>query len=149
MFTFALVFYSLGAAFVEGFVNYRTWHLIGAGEFRDYHRALSPRIITFLVVPAFSLAILTFALIWIRPPALPRWSVIVSFVLIALTIISSITIQIPIQRQLYENGLSMPLIEKLILTDWLRKIPAILNAVLFMWMMSRVLRSSREEIVHR
>jgi hypothetical protein len=26
---FALIFYVLGATFVEGFVNYRTWHLIG------------------------------------------------------------------------------------------------------------------------
>ena len=30
---FALVFYVLGATFVEGFVNYRTWHLIEDAEF--------------------------------------------------------------------------------------------------------------------
>lgn len=27
MVDFALVFYVLGATFIEGFVNYRTWHL--------------------------------------------------------------------------------------------------------------------------
>ena len=31
--TFALIFYGLGASFVESFVNYPTWRLIGAGEF--------------------------------------------------------------------------------------------------------------------
>ena len=139
MFTFALVFYVLGAGYVESFVNYRTWHLIGADQFRAYHHALSPRIIAFLVIPAFSLAIFTFVLIWIRPLEIPRWSAIVSFVLIAVMIISSIAIQIPIQRQLNENGLSVPLIDRLILTDWLRRIPVTLNAMLFMWMMSKVL----------
>jgi hypothetical protein len=31
--TFALVFYGMGASFVESFVNYPTWPLIGANEF--------------------------------------------------------------------------------------------------------------------
>ncbi len=43
--TFALVFYGMGAASVESFVNYPTWPLIGVNEFRAYHRALSPLII--------------------------------------------------------------------------------------------------------
>ena len=42
MFTFALVFYSLGASYVESFVNYRTWYFIGADEFKAYHQALRP-----------------------------------------------------------------------------------------------------------
>ena len=33
----ALVFYGVGASFVESFVNYPTWRLIGANEFRAYH----------------------------------------------------------------------------------------------------------------
>jgi hypothetical protein len=82
---------------------------------------------------------LTFALIWMRPRAIPRWSVIVSFALTMFVIIVSITVQIPIQRELYANGLSIPLVEKLILTDWLRKVPATFNAILFLWMMSKVL----------
>jgi hypothetical protein len=36
--TFALVFYGMGAASVKSFVNYPTWPLIGANEFRAYHR---------------------------------------------------------------------------------------------------------------
>jgi hypothetical protein len=140
LFTFALVFYSLGASYVESFVNYRTWGLIGADEFKAYHQALSPRIIAFLVVPAFSITLFLLALIWVRPPEVPRWSIVLSLATMLFIIIISITVQIPIQIQLSSNGLSAPLIDKLMLTDWLRKIPATANAILFLWMMSRVLK---------
>lgn len=142
MFTFALVFYAMGAGFVEGFVNYRTWHLIGPAEFTAYHQALSPRIIGFLVIPAFSIAALTFLLIWWRPSPIPLWSVLVSLSLSLIVIIVSVTLQIPIQSEFYRGGFSLPLLERLILMDWLRKVPVVLNAILFLWMMSRVLRKA-------
>ena len=142
MFTFALVFYALGAGYIESFVNYRTWHLIGAAEFTAYHHDLGPRIIAFLVIPVFSIAIFTLALIWLRPPPIPRWSLFVSLALTLMIIIVSVAVQIPIQMQLHDNGLSLPLLDKLIQTDWIRKIAATANAILFMWMMTRVLRAS-------
>ncbi len=33
---FALVFYGTGAAFIESFVNYASWHLIGTDQFIAY-----------------------------------------------------------------------------------------------------------------
>ena len=48
---FALVFYVTGASFVQSFVNYPTWKLIGANEFQIYHNQLSPLIIKFMVLP--------------------------------------------------------------------------------------------------
>ena len=38
---FALVCYGTGAAFMESFVNYASWHLIGEVEFVGYHRFIS------------------------------------------------------------------------------------------------------------
>ena len=142
MFTFALVFYAMGASFVEGFVNYRTWHLIGAGEFKAYHQALTPLIVIFLVIPGFSTLILLFMLLWWRPSPIPRWSVWLSIALAAFIIVVSITLQIPIQMELDQSGLSVPLLDKLILQDWLRKVPATMNAILFLWMMSKVLKKA-------
>jgi hypothetical protein len=52
VFAFALVFYANGAAFIESFVNYPSWHLIGNDAFLSYHKFIGPRVITFLVVPA-------------------------------------------------------------------------------------------------
>jgi hypothetical protein len=55
--------------------------------------------------------------------------------------ISTATIQLPIQMQLSANGLSLPLIDRLIFTNWwLRKVPQIFNALLFLWLMSLLLR---------
>ena len=142
MFTFALVFYVLGAAFVEGFVNYRTWHLVGAGEFRAYHQAITPRIVAFLVVPAFLTMVLTFALLWWRPSPIPRWSVWLSLALNLVAAIVSITSQVPIQSEFDRTGLSLQLLDRLILMDWLRKVPISINAILFLWMMSKILRRS-------
>ncbi|MEO7540204.1 MAG: hypothetical protein ABIV21_09255 [Pyrinomonadaceae bacterium] len=149
MFTFALVFYGLGAGFVESFVNYRTWYFIGPDQFRAYHHALSPLIIAFLVVPVFSMSLFILAMFWLRPPAIPRWSVAISFILAVSIIIISVTVQIPIQQQLSQNGLSTDLLDKLILTDWIRKVLAIINAGLFMWMMSRVLKSGAENVADK
>ena len=141
VFTFALVFYVLGASYIEGFVNYRTWPLIGAEEFRAYHQALTPRIVGFLVIPGFSVPALTLLLLWFRPPIIPRWSILLSLAISASIIIISATVQIPIQRELSQNGLNQGLIEKLIWTDGFRKLPVTANAILFLWMMLRVMRS--------
>jgi hypothetical protein len=40
---FALVFYTNGAAFIEGFLNYSSWHLIGPAEFQAFHKFITPR----------------------------------------------------------------------------------------------------------
>jgi len=81
LFDFALVFYVLGAAFIEGFVNYRTWHLIGTAEFRAYHQAVGPRIQGLLVAPHGLTLVLTFLLLWWRPGPIPLWSVGLSLAL--------------------------------------------------------------------
>ena len=48
---FALVFYANGAGAIEGFVNYSSWHLIGASEFVTFHKFITPRVLAFLVAP--------------------------------------------------------------------------------------------------
>jgi hypothetical protein len=141
--TFALVFYGMGAAAVESFVNYATWPLIGANEFRTYHRALSPLIIGHMVVPMLITTVLTILLLWFRPAAIPRWMIWLAIGLQLFVWISTITIQLPIQGQLSANGLSLPLIDRLRVTSfWLRRVPHIANALLFLGMMSVVLRAN-------
>jgi len=68
---FALIFYANGAAFIESFVNYPSWRLIGANEFVSYHQFISPRIIAFLVIPALSATVLTGVMLKYRPAAIP------------------------------------------------------------------------------
>ncbi|CAN5226243.1 hypothetical protein BH20ACI2_BH20ACI2_08010 [soil metagenome] len=133
----------MGASFVESFVNYPTWKLIGAAEFRDYHHALSPLIIGYMVVPVFFTVILTGLLLWKRPQPIPSWAIWPAILMQIIGAVSSFAIQIPIQRQLSSNGLSLPLIDQLIFTNfWFRRIPMFINSVLFFWMMSLLLRTN-------
>src|SRR5688572_29065740 len=141
--TFALVCYVMGAAAVESFVNYPTWPLIGANEFRAYHRALSPLIIGHMVIPLIVATLLTMLLLWFRPAAIPRWMIWLALGLQLVAWVSTFTIQLPIQGQLSADGLSLPLIDRLRVTSlWLRRVPNMANAFLFLWMMSLLLRAN-------
>lgn len=130
---------------MEGFVNYRTWGLIGAEEFRDYHQALSPLIIRTMVIPIAIKSVLVILLLWFRPGFLPRWAVFFAVGFELLNWISTITIQIPIQMQLSESGLSQVLLDKLIATDWIRKTTSVCNGLIFFWLMTRLIRSRSDD----
>jgi hypothetical protein len=139
--SFALVFYGMGASFVESFVNYPTWRLIGANEFRAYHQALGPLVIGYMVIPMFIATLMTILLLWFKPAPIPLWAIWLAVVLQLIIWVSTVAIQLPIQVQLSRDGLSLPLIEQLIFTNWwLRKVPQIINTFLFLWMMSLLLR---------
>ena len=138
-----VIFYGLGASFVESFVNYPTWRLIGEGEFLAYHHTLGPLVIGYMVVPMVVATILTILLVWFRPPRIPRWAIWLSVALQVIVWVSTAAIQFPIQVELSKNGLSLPLIDQLIFTNlWFRKLPQIINIFLFLWMMSLMLRSN-------
>ncbi len=137
---FALVFYVNGAGFIESFVNYPSWPLIAPAEFVTYHRFISPRILAFLVAPALLASVFTILMLWARPATVPRWAVWAAIALHAAVWISTATIQVPIQLQLSEHGISPGLIERLIETNfWLRRIPIAICAGLFLWMAARSL----------
>src|SRR5215813_380799 len=135
IFAFAAVFYVLGATFVESFVNYRTWHLVGKTEFVTFHRAIGRRVIAFVVFPVVLTLALTTALLWLRPPAIPAWSVWLSLMLNLFAVAVSLVAQIPTQRKLDQNGLSAPLLRRLISIEWLRNAAHVGNSVVFLWMM--------------
>ncbi len=139
---FALVWYGNGAAFIESFVNYPSWHLIGEREFVPYHQFISPRVLTFLVAPALLGTAVTILMLWARPATIPVWAAIATQVLVW---ISTATIQVPIQLQLSEGGFSLSLIDRLIVTNfWLRRIPYAVCAGLFLWMAAQVVGEGGE-----
>lgn len=139
---FALVFYSTGAAFVESFVNYPSWRLIGASEFVAYHRFITPRVVAFLVAPAMLGTVFTVLLLWFRPRAIPRAAVWLAILCNIVVWTATFLIHIPIQMRLSASGLSLPLIDQLVLTNfWLRRVPYLVCAALFLWMAARVLRA--------
>ena len=137
---FSLVFYATGATFIEGFVNYSSWHLIGPAEFQAFHKFITPRVLALLVLPTALGTVFSILMLWFRPPSIPIWSVWLVIALQMVLWVSSVTIQIPIQLKLQTQGLSIPLVDQLIVTNWwLRRLPYGITAVLFLWMMITVL----------
>jgi hypothetical protein len=137
---FALVWYGNGAAFVESFVNYPSWHLVGSEHFPVYFQFIGPRVIAFFVAPAVLGTIFTIALIWLRPSGIPAWAVWGAILTQTVVWASTIAIQLPIQFALGESGFSVELIERLITTNfWLRRVPYAISAVLFLWMAVRLI----------
>ena len=139
---FALVFYGTGAACIESFVNYPSWRLIGATDFAAYHRFITPRVVALLVAPALLGTAFTLLLLWRRPPAVPRWAVWAAIALQAVVWVSTATVQVPMQLQFSAGNVSIPLIGRLIETNfWFRRVPYGLCAGLFVWMAARVMRA--------
>ena len=144
--TFSLIFYGMGASFVESFVNYPTWKLIGSAEFRAFHQTLGPLIVGFMVIPLIIATVLTILLLWFRPVSIPPWMLWLSLALQIVVWISTALFQLPIQFELSNTGLSIDAVDQLIYTNlWFRRVPALLNNVLFLWMMSRLLRTHYSE----
>ena len=143
---FALVFYGTGAAFIEGFVNYPSWPLIGSEEFTAYHQFISPRVIRLLVAPLLLGTAFTIAMLWARLAAIPAWAAWVAIAAQVVVWVATVTIQLPIQFQLYEHEVSAALVDRLIETNfWLRRIPHGVCAALFVWMAGRVMSPDPEQ----
>lgn len=140
----ALIFYANGAAFMESFVNYPSWRLIGPDSFLRYHHFISPRVIAFLVAPALLGTVFTFLMLRSRPAAIPLWSVWVAIGLQVIVWVSTAAIQIPIQREFGANGFSEPHLVTLMTSNfWLRRIPLGLTAALFLWMTHKVISAAQ------
>ena len=135
-----LTFYVLGGGMVTSLVGYRTWKLVGPNEFPKFHQADNTHIIPVFVIFFFLSFIPQILLFWFRPTIIPKWMVGLALLFNLIMLISSITIQIPIQMKL-DEGFSMELIERLITTDLtFRVIPMILLAVTNFMMLYKVVK---------
>lgn len=139
---FTLVFYVAGASFIQSFVNYPTWHLIGPQNFHAYHNAMGSRIIPFMVVPWFVEIVLTFFLMRFRPKAVPLPAIILAQALNLIAIASTIFIQIPIQMQFGESGFSAEALDRLLETDAIRWLSLIAKVLIYIWAILRFVGSS-------
>lgn len=102
---------------------------VGANEFPAFHHINSSLLIPQFVVFFFLSFIPQILLFWFRPMVIPRWIVWLAFLFNFIALVSTITIQIPIQVEL-DKKFSLELIEQLISTDFIyRRIPMLLLAI--------------------
>ncbi len=137
-----LTFYVLGGGMVTSLVGYRIWKLVGPNEFAKFHQADNTLIVPVFVIFFFLSFVPQILLFWFRPAIIPRWMVGLALFFNLIMLISSITIQIPIQMKL-DEGFSMELIDRLITTDLtFRVIPMILLAATNFMMLYKVVKHS-------
>jgi len=103
---------------------------------------MSPLIIKFMVLPWLVEIVLTVLLFRLRPLVIPRRAVTAALMLNIINFISTVMVQIPIQIQLSDSGLSVELLDKLLETDSIRVVVSLLKAFLYLWMMSLIVRDS-------
>ena len=129
---------------VTSLVGYQIWKLVGQDEFPKFHQADNLLIIRVFVIFFFLSFVPQILLFWFRPAVIPKWMLGLALLLNLTMLISSITIQIPIQIKLDEKY-SIELIERLIQTDLIfRVVPMILLALINFAMLYKVVRNSSE-----
>ncbi|MEO6253124.1 MAG: hypothetical protein ABIO79_07465 [Ferruginibacter sp.] len=139
-----LSFYVFGGGIVNSLVAYRTWRWVGPEEFPKFHHVDSQLIIPLFVIFFFLSFIPQILLFWFRPPAIPKWMIMVALLFNLIALVSTITVQIPIQAKL-DQAFSADLIEKLISTDMIwRRIPMFLLAITNFSMLYMVVRRSNK-----
>jgi uncharacterized BrkB/YihY/UPF0761 family membrane protein len=137
-----LSFYVFGGGIVNSLVSYKTWRWVGANEFPKFHQIDSSLIIPLFVIFFFLSFIPQILLFWFRPANVPKRLVWLALLLNVIVLVSTIVIQIPIQKELDER-FSMELIDRLISTDLLyRKVPMILLAITNFIMLFKVVKFS-------
>jgi len=135
-----LAFYVFGGGIVNSLVAYRTWRAVGANEFPEFHHIDSSLIIPLFVFFFFLSFIPQILLFWFRPMVISRWLVWLALLFNFITLVSTITIQMPIQVEL-DKQFSSQLIERLISTDFIyRRIPMLLLAIVNFIMLYKVVK---------
>ena len=140
----ALTFYGLGAGFLESFVNYPLWYVLGETDrWVAYHQALGPRVVVVLAMPALLLSLIANALLLVRrPTAVPGWTVVATLSLLVVATVSTVAIQIPIQAALgvaYDPAALDRLISSSL---WLRDVPGGVRAAIAAYMLHLVVSGS-------
>lgn len=141
---FALVFYLVGASFVESFVTYPTWRLVGRNEFPAYYHELASRIVRLMVLPGALEIPLSVALLWLRPRVIPRWPVASVVVLNLARFVLTAIAQTQVQNELGAEGVGAETINRLVRIDYLAQAASIARALLYLWMMSLVVGGKAE-----
>ena len=137
-----LAFYVFGGGIVNSLVGYRTWLAVGPNEFPAFHQIDSALIIPLFVIFFLLSFIPQILLFWYRPMVISKWLVCLAFLFNLITLVSTITIQIPIQVEL-DKRFSLELIERLISTDLIyRRIPMFLLAIINFIMLYKVVKYS-------
>ncbi len=132
---------------MDRFVGYESWvdlgKYISVSDFGKWHTVTSRNIIKVFVVPMSFRTLLTIALFWFRPTIISRRYIWVLLICQLIAAASTSLIQVPIQFQLDKEGYSLDLLNRLLSTDWLRKILLVLEAGITIFLTNKILNQNK------
>jgi Zn-dependent protease with chaperone function len=135
---FVLSFYCFGAGIMDSFVIYDGWRYVGGEDFATMHIEMGERIISLFVLPMIVLFVFNILQYWFRPAVIPASWVTMALIAQLVGWLSSIFIQIPIQLQL-DKGRDEALLEKLIVSDWIRVVAWITYTIIVIAMLNKTI----------
>ena len=128
-----------GANISQSYVNYPGWYVLDVQSFKAYHWPMSIRAAIFLMAPRVLELILALVVLRFRPLGVERWVIVAGIALAAGGILSTALISRPIHAQLDIQGNTPELVSRLMATDWIRNVLEWLRAVLYIWVLSRLM----------
>ena len=122
--------YSFGASMVERFVNYQTWPLVPPSAFQTYHHAQTRWIQIVIVAPlALSLVMQGVLICFYRSLGISFWPVWTMLFASGIGAVSTMLVQVPIHRHFDQVGYSTHHMERLLSSDWVRKVADLVRIV--------------------
>ena len=130
--------YMVGLIWMVQVVHYPLFAKVGTEHYNEYQK--SHQILTSLVVGPPMLVELGTAmlLVWLKPVAVPAWSVWLALGLLAVIWASTALLQVPCHEKL-TSGFDADVHRRLVATNWIRTIAWSARAGLLTWMLVQVL----------
>lgn len=125
VFYFFILFYLIGALMIENEVNYRTWLLVGANEFPEFHAAFDRLLTPFLKVPLTVGLLLSWIMVFISKPQKTRILFLFNAIFLTAFVVISLTVHVPIHAQLNEIH-NIHLTNRLIETNTAYRLPLLI-----------------------
>ena len=126
--------YLLGVMMMFQRVVYPLFERMTRADFPAYYSAFGPRIALPVVVPEFLAFLAVLPLFWLRPAAVPAWSVYALFGAGVVYFGITFGLHLPVHQPLAAGDNSAPIIEKLVRTNGYRTWLQAAKCGLILWM---------------
>jgi len=139
---FATGFYGMGVGYVESFVNYPLWLVVGPADWLAFRHA--PAFLSFVLVfllPAFAPVLLLGPLAWFRPRGVPGWAVALVAAGFGWIVYITATYFVPHLQAPLDAAYSAPLIRELMHNELRLRVP--LGPIIWLlpaWLLVRAVR---------
>ncbi len=117
---FTCVFYGAGTDWVDKFINYRFWSVIGETDWMIFRKSANQFLFKVYLIPIFLPMLLLLPFVWIKPKGIPKYLPIAAFLCYVWEFGISATYFVPkLQQHLTNTGFSLPIVQELQNKDFL------------------------------